>query len=299
MCYFFTIKPIFIHRTISLVFLALCGVGFGTDIEETNTVKIQCEPTQNDALCYVADPIQVMPNQNISVEHISASQANNILEFAVTYQAKMQIIPRGIFETFHYLEQLRLQGVNLKTLHHSDFENAWNLHNLTLSDNKLGRIPSSIFSRAVNLMELYLDGNEILHLENDAFNGLHKLYFLSLNRNRLITLKSFAFSGATHLTDLRLEYNDIEVLEAGVFDLPDLMFLYLGHNQLKTIPDDCFKNTQLIGLDLQTNPITHIGNSIYELKTLRTLILSDTQQITDFNMTRISEINPLVKVQKF
>ncbi|XP_031630845.1 leucine-rich repeat-containing G-protein coupled receptor 4-like [Contarinia nasturtii] len=283
--------------TISVVFLAIFCMVFGTDIEVTNITNVECEPTSNDALCYVAEPIVVMPNQSISFA-LSASQANNILEFSVSYNAKMQIIPRGIFETFHYLEQLKLQGVHLKTLHHSDFENAWNLHNLTLSDNKLERIPSSIFSRAVNLMELYLDGNEILHLENDAFNGLHQLYFLSLNRNRLITLKSFSFSGATHLTDLRLEYNEIDVLEPGVFDLPDLMFLYLGHNQLKAIPDDCFKNMQLIGLDLQSNPITHVGNSIYELKSLRTLILSNTDQITDFSITRMYEVNPLVNVQK-
>lgn len=261
----------------------------------TNQIELQCEPTANDALCYIDKKITLLPTNSLVFEHMSASQANNILEFMVSYETKMDVIPNGIFDMFHYLEQLKLQGVGLKTLHHSDFENAWNLHNLTLSDNKLERIPSSIFSRAVNLIELNLDGNEILHLENDAFNGLHQLYYLSLNRNRLITLKSYAFSGAPHLNDLRLEYNEIEVLEMGVFDLPDLMFLYLGHNQLKIIPDDSFKNTQLIGLDLQSNQITHLGNSIYDLKTLRTLILLNNDQINDLNTTRIAEMNYLVE----
>lgn len=275
-------------------------MGWGAAIEEMtespeNSVKVQCEPLANDALCYIAKSITLQPGQSLSFEHMSPSQANNILEFTVSFDTKMEFIPRGIFDIFHYLEQLKLQGIGLKTLHHSDFENAWNLHNLTLSDNKLERIPSSVFSRAVNLIELNLDGNEILHLENDAFNGLHQLYYLSLNRNRLITLKSYAFSGAPHLTDLRLEHNEIDVLEPGVFDLPDLMFLYLGHNQLKTIPDDCFKNTQLIGLDLQSNQITHLGNSIYELKTLRTLILLNNDQISDLNTTRITELNHLVE----
>lgn len=285
----------------SIVLLfTIFGVGLCIPLEEmtetttkTNQFKVQCEPLANDALCYVATPFTLYPAQRLTFEQMSPSQANNILEFTVSYETKMDYIPRGIFEQFHYLEQLKLQGVGLKTLHHSDFENAWNLHNLTLSDNKLERIPSSIFSRAVNLIELNLDGNEILHLENDAFNGLHQLYFLSLNRNRLITLKSYAFSGAPHLTDLRLEYNEIEVLEPGVFDLPDLMFLYLGHNQLKIIPDDCFKNTQLIGLDLQSNQITHLGNSIYDLKTIRTLILLGNDQISDLNTTRIVEMNHL------
>ncbi|XP_055318967.1 carboxypeptidase N subunit 2-like [Sitodiplosis mosellana] len=282
-----------------IVLFLTFGMGFGGQLEglRPQPVKVQCEPLANDALCYIATPIQLNPVQSLEFEDMSTSQANNILEFTVSYETKMEIIPHGIFDMFHYLEQLKLQGIGLKTLHHSDFENAWNLHNLTLSDNKLERIPSGIFSRAVNLIELNLDGNLILHLENDAFNGLHQLYYLSLNRNRLITLKSYAFSGAPHLTDLRLEYNEIEVLENGVFDLPDLMFLYLGHNQLKIIPDDCFKNTQLIGLDLQSNQITQLGNSIYDIKTMRTLILLDNDQISDLNSTRIAEMNRLVEIK--
>lgn len=288
----------FCYRKSFIAFLFVTfGMGYGVQIDgpTTKSVKVQCEPIANDALCYIATPIQLKSGQSLEFEHMSASQADNILELAVSYDTKMEFIPHSIFNKFHYLEQLKLQGVGIKALHYSDFENAWNLHNLTLSDNKLGRISSGTFSRAVNLIELNLDGNEILHLENDAFNGLHQLYYLSLNRNRLITLKYYAFSGAPHITDLRLEYNEIEVLEDGVFDLPDLMFLYLGHNQLKTIPDDCFKNTQLIGLDLQSNQITQLGNSIYDLKTLRTLILSNNDQIADLNITRIGEMNHLVE----
>lgn len=273
----------------SIFGIVLCNVI--ETAEEQKTVNIHCEPTVIDAVCHVAEPFRLNPNDRLSFEQLSVSQAYNIRVFSVSYDARMQFVPHGFFQIFPFLEQLKLQGVGLKALHHNDFENAWNLCNLTLSDNKLGHIPSSIFSRAQNLIELNLDGNEILHLDNDAFNGLYQLYFLSLSRNRLITLKSFAFSGAPHLTDLRLEYNEIEVLEPGVFDLPDLMFLYLGHNQLKTILDYCFKNTQLNGLDLQSNDLTHLGNSIYNLKTLRKLILSDNDNISDLNTTRITEMN--------
>lgn len=273
--------------------MAMCNV---IDSGETwRAVNVQCERSINDAHCFVAEPIQLNPGDSLTFDTFGTIHANNILEFSVTYDARMSLIPRGIFDSFPYLEQLKLQGVGLRNLHHNDFEYAWNLHNLTLSDNKLQRIPSSIFSRAVNLIELNLEGNEILHLENDAFNGLHQLYSLSLNRNRLITLKSFAFAGAPHLTDLRLEYNDISDLEEGVFDLPDLMFLYLGHNQLKQLPDDCFKNTQLIGLDLQANQLVHLGNAIYSPKTIRTLILLNNGPIHDLNLTRIhTEMKELI-----
>lgn len=275
-----------------MIALTTCNLIDNSDTWKT--VNAQCEPSLNNVHCFVADAIQLNPGDRLAFNTLDASQANNILEFSITYDARMPLIPRGIFDSFPYLEQLKLQGVGLRSLYHSDFEYAWNLYNLTLSDNKLQRIPSSIFSRAVNLIELNLEGNEILHLENDAFNGLHQLYYLSLNRNRLITLKSFAFAGAPHLTDLRLEYNDISDLEEGVFDLPDLMFLYLGHNQLKTLPGDCFKNTQLIGLDLQSNQLMHLGNAIYYPKTIRTLILMNNHQINDLNLTRIAEMKELI-----
>lgn len=276
-----------------LIAVAVCNVI--DNVETWKTANVRCEPSTNDAHCFVGEPIHLSPRDRLAFDAMSPSQVNSVLEFSITYNARMPLIPHGIFDTFPHLEQLKLQGVGLRTLHHSDFEYAWNLHNLTLSDNKLERIPSALFSRAVNLIELNLEGNEILHLENDAFNGLHQLYYLSLSRNRLITLKSFAFAGVPHLTDLRLEYNAIADLEPNVFDLPDLLFLYLGNNQLETLPDDCFKNTQLIGLDLDSNQLTHLGTSIYNLKTIRTLILSNNQRINDLNLTRIAELKELVE----
>lgn len=265
---------------------ALCNVIGGASI------NVQCEPSSNNASCLIGEPIHFNAADRLVFNNMTATRADRVLELSVSYYAKITLIPVDIFKTFAYLEQLKLQGVELKYVHHSDFDNAWNLFNLTLSDNKLDRIGSATFSRAVNLIELNLDGNDILHLENDAFNGLHQLYSLSLNRNRLITLKQFAFAGAPHLTDLRLEHNNIVELEDGVFDLPDLQFLYIAHNQLKTLADDCFKNTQLIGLDLQSNQITQLSNAVY-LKTLRTLILLD-NPIEDLNVTRIADLNQLV-----
>lgn len=258
-----------------------------------NIIYIDCDPSTYETQCYIAQPIQILAGDRLKLNSMSNEFAQKVLEFSVTYEAKIPFIPHSVFELFPNLEQLKL-STGIKMLHYNDFENAWNLRNLTLSDNKLEHIPQSTFSQAKNLVELNLDGNEILHLDNDAFNGLDKLYYLSLNKNRIITLKSFVFVGAPHLSDLRLEYNEIETLEPGVFDLPDLMFLYLSHNQLKTISDDCFANTQLIGLDLRSNQLTHIGNGIYNLRSLRKLLLTNNKQINDLNVTRINGMNRMV-----
>lgn len=272
------------------------GVCFANESNETwKTINVECAPSVDESMCYVSNAIQLNDGDHLTFDTITTDHANNVLTFNITYDAKIPFLPHGIFEKFQHLEQLKL-STGLKVLHHNDFENAWNLHNLTLSDNKLEHIPSSVFSRATNLMELNLDGNEILHLDNDAFNGLDKLYYLSMNKNRLITLKSFVFIGATHLTDLRLEYNEIEVLEPGVFDLPNLLFLYLGHNQLKILPNHCFSHAPLIGLDLRSNQLTHLGETVYNLKTLQKLILLN-NHIVDLNTTRFNEMKYLVDLQ--
>lgn len=262
-------------------------------------VSVQCVASAlEENRCYVSDAIRLNEGDRIAFDTLGDGQAEKVLEFSITYDANSTLIPRGIFETFPHLEQFQM-STGLKHLHHNNFENAWNLWNLTLSDNKIEHIPSAVFARAINIVEINLDGNEILHLDNDAFIGLDKLFYLSLNKNRLITLKSFVFVGARHLTDLRLAHNEIEVLEPGVFDLPDLVFLYLGSNQLKTLPSDCFASTQLIGLDLDSNKLEHLGDAIYNLKTIRRLILTRNFAIDDLNVTRINSLPHLQQVTYF
>lgn len=259
----------------------------------TNNILVNCDLSEDGTRCHISEPLHIKAGDRLEFNMESNSQANRIQQLSVTYEATIPFIPHSIFERFANLEQLTM-STGIRVLHYDDFEHARNLRNLTLSDNRLEHIRQGDFAQARNLIELNLDGNEILHLDNYAFHGLANLYYMSLNKNRLITLKSHVFSGVPHLMDLRLANNEIEVLEPGVFDLPDLMFLYLANNQLKTIPDDCFRNTQLVGLDLRSNQLTQIGESVYELRMLKKLLLAGNRQITDLNMKRLSEIRHLI-----
>lgn len=261
------------------------------------SIHVECASTSDETNCYVSEKIQLKYGDRLEFDNMTVNQADKVVKFNIAYDAEIPFIPVQIFEKFQHLEELQMQSTGLKVLHYEDFENAWNLHNLTISDNKLGQIPSCVFARAKHLHEIRLDGNEILHLDNDAFNGLDELYMLSLNKNRLITLKSFAFQGASHLTDLRLEYNEIEVLEPGVFELPDLMFLFLGNNQIKVLPDHLFDNTQLYALDLRSNSLTHLGETIYSLRNLNRLVLLHNNGIEDFNVTRFEGMRNLFDFQ--
>lgn len=291
----------FVRRQSSgILFVIVAMATICCKVNASNIVDVECSAESlaaNPAECVINQPFRYEYGDRLQINGLSdAQQADQIFHFSAPYTARLQSIPPQLWKQLPHLEHLTLRGVELQLLHASDFENAWDLHNLTLGHNHLTVIPSMLFSRAVKLMEIHLEANRIQKVEDFAFNGLYQLYYLSLSRNLIVTLTSSAFAGAPHLIDLRLEHNLISTLEPGVFDLPDLMFLQLDNNQLKTLPDDCFKNTQLIGLDLQSNDLELVGNAIYApTKTLRTLLLSSNGNIKDLNVTRIhAELEKLV-----
>lgn len=261
-------------------------------IDADANVQVRCSRKTFISECFISEPVVLQPGDRLEFVDLDRDHRYHVQSLNVTYNAEMPLIPNEIFITFPYLEHLTLRFVGLRELYHNDFEYAQNLFNLTLSDNKIERLTNSVFSLAHNLVELNLDGNEILHLENYAFNGLDKLYYLSLNKNRIITVKSTVFIGAPYLTDLRLEYNEIEVIEPNAFDLPNLLFLYLGHNQLKELPIGCFSHAPIIGLDLRSNQLEHLGETIYGMKYVRKLILLDNNNIDDLDRQRFESMKP-------
>lgn len=255
-------------------------------------VSVRCSRQTYISECFISEPVVLQPGDRLEFVDLDRDHRYHVQSLNATYDAEIPTIPNDIFVTFPYLEHLTLRFVGLRELHHGDFEYAQNLFNLTLSDNKIERITNSVFSLAPNLVELNLDGNEILHLENYAFNGLDKLYYLSLNKNRIITVKATVFTGAPYLTDLRLEYNEIEVIEPNAFDLPNLLFLYLGHNQLKELPVGCFSRAPILGLDLRSNQLEHLGETIYGMQYVRKLILLDNNKIDDLDRQRFDSMKP-------
>lgn len=279
----------FSRRRLASIWLAFVAMAtIGCEATTPKTVNVECDSATlaaNPSACFVAQPFTYGYNDSMTIN----GGSDQIFEFSVSYGARMQSIPAQLWAQLPYLEQLKLRGVELQLLHPSDFENAWNLHNISLGYNNLTFISSMLFSRAVKLMAINLEANHIQTIEEYAFNGLYQLYYLDLSRNNIISLNTSVFYGAPHLIDLRLEHNLIQTLQPGVFELPDLMFLYLNNNQLKTLPDDCFRHTQLIGLDLSTNDLVHVGNATYTPNTLRTLLLSFNNKIVDLNVTRIRE----------
>ena len=89
---------------------------------------------------------------------------------------------------------------------------------------------------------------------------------LSLTSRINSSLKAGDFYGLTSLTRLYLGWNDLVTLPDGIFDqLTSLTWLSLGHNAFSTLPDGIFDQlTSLTRLDLMENDLVALPDGIFD-----------------------------------
>lgn len=250
---------------------------------------LQCIATEEEPdSCYILTPIYLKPLDILTF--LNPDKLKNVTHFELKAFTNLQTIPNVILDTFPQLEELVFGGFSfINTLTFTDFAHAANLKTLDLKANELTTIPYSVFSLATNLENLDLSFNTITTIEDLAFNGLAQLQKLDLSYNKLSTLTHFAFSGIQNLEYLDLSHNKIKLLENGALYLPSLTHLYLGSNDFKLLPDGLFGigpslTSALTVVDLSENKLTHIGQSIYNLKQLTWLNLTSNKNIDDLNL---------------
>lgn len=126
------------QRPLSCTVFAI--VAMATICWEANASKIvnvECSAASlaaNPVECFIEHAFQYDYGDQMTIDGglNDTQQANQILEFAVSYDARLQSIPPQLWKQLPNLEHLNLRGVGLQLLHESDFYNAWNLYNLTL-----------------------------------------------------------------------------------------------------------------------------------------------------------------------
>ena len=133
--------------------------------------------------------------------------------------SKITTLEEKCFKDLVHLEELYLDGNNVKIDKNNSFYNLRSLKKLNLSDNALNYIEPHGFKDVTNLSRLDLSYNNLVTLEKETFNGLQSLRTLHLQSNFLRELKNNSFHDLLHLRDLLLHDNNLTTLNREAFAL--------------------------------------------------------------------------------
>ncbi|CAF0824220.1 unnamed protein product [Brachionus calyciflorus] len=164
---------------------------------------------------------------------------------------------------------------------------------LDLSFNDLTEVPQNL-EEAKTILVLNLGHNRITSVPNYLFKNLTDLVFLDLSSNKLESIPP-QLRRLVHLKTLIL--NDNPLLHAQLRQLPSLNSLETLHlkntqRTLTNIPQGLDNLPNLKEVDLSSNGLSIIPDTIYKIKTLRRLDFSDNNLTEVSNM--IGDLDELV-----
>lgn len=163
-------------------------------------------------------------------------------------------------------------------------------------DPTLTHVPKELFPQFPDLRKLEIRAQIREVVAEDFFTAENRsdLTDIYLSNNELSVIKQNSFAGLYELRSLDLSSNGIHTIESRAFhDLSKLKYLNLYHNRIKALDDHLFDwQIALRGLDLSFNEIELIGNSLYTLNSLETLILQF-NKIEDVDLVRFAKLPKL------
>ncbi|XP_069692156.1 uncharacterized protein [Periplaneta americana] len=184
---------------------------------------------------------------------------------------------KGIMENLPHLKYLDLSNNNLMYIDTSNFQEAPNIEDLSLSSTKIQMIPEGI-SLLPNLKHLDLSGNILNYSQLQFSNILHNLTnltwlsFSHTNLKSLEYLHHLILGGNNSVSHIRLQHLDIS--NCGISDLSDgkifreqlsLRNINLSGNNMKLIPPKLFvgfpelRCINLSHLNLREGPKLELG----------------------------------------
>ncbi len=187
-------------------------------------------------------------------------------------------LPSGMFSTpWHncsasyycdltYLNLLRLSRVQTEgVLEPFAFSRLKKMDNeLQLCGSALTGISHDAFACVTNLKNLFLCDNKIQYLSHEVFSHLSGLQQLLLNNNSLDIMPAWIFRSNLDLVYLNASYNMLQTLDGRFTDLPQIVYLDLSHNRIRSIRNSTFSYCdKLQRLYLQYNNLSEIEPSAF------------------------------------
>lgn len=156
-------------------------------------------------------------------------------------------------------------GDNLiSNLHHSAFEDLFNVHTIVLSGNQLATLEQQQFKNLKQLEVMRLDRNLISTIKENTFMETANLRILDLSNNILGEIKPNIFGPAKgQLKEFYASGNKLKNLQPELFSkILNVQRLSFSKNAIQTLNDNTFDQlTQLKFLDLSHNAMKHTISS--------------------------------------
>ncbi len=142
----------------------------------------------------------------------------------------------------------------------------------------LGRVLGESLPKGIEQMTeletLNLAGNRLTQLPD--LGRMTKLRFLTVNNNQLKELPD-DIGKAQKLKTLNATNNQLSELPPGLFNAPELEFVFLANNQLRKISGDLSKLKKLKDLNVVGNQLTELTKNIGSCGSLQNLQLSNNE----------------------
>uniref|UniRef100_A0A8C9RS03 Leucine-rich repeat-containing G-protein coupled receptor 4 n=1 Tax=Scleropages formosus TaxID=113540 RepID=A0A8C9RS03_SCLFO len=182
-------------------------------------------------------------------------------------------LPANVFKNLTYLEELRLAGNDLMSIHPEALSGLHQLKVLMLQNNQLKMVPSAALRNLHALQSLRLDANHITEVPENSFEGLQQLRHLWLDDNNLAEVPVEPLSHLANLQALTLALNRITSVPDHAFaNLSSLVVLHLHNNRIREIGKNSFSGLDnLETLDLNFNNLVTFPEAIEALPKLKEL----------------------------
>jgi Leucine-rich repeat (LRR) protein len=170
------------------------------------------------------------------------------------------------FYSLPYLQELKMYGNRITTLHYQTFYNNTGVVRLSLAKNSITDIHPYTFQTNVRLRHLDVSENKFLSLNPDTFSHNRELEWLDFGSNAVTQIHSSTFRNASRLRDLNISGNRITSIAPETFSANlELQWLNLTDNNITDIHPSTFrKNTNLRGLYISRNKLSSIKPGTFD-----------------------------------
>lgn len=206
---------------------------------------------------------------NVNIYNINGGLKKNYTGLIIKEQP-IYVIQRGAVSNLPWIEFIRFEDDELKSIETMAFSNLPSLKVLSITGNALLTNITKYVFECSNLNELYLYDNSIAYIHSNAFAGLPELRILGLDMNEIKRINYKWFVPTKHLFILFLNYNNLSKirnkdLRSLVGTSSNVLKLHFSHNRIRRLEQQVFQEMVIDDLNLSYNNLEMLDGDVFEV----------------------------------